>query len=317
MPIRIFLAISLLASLVTGCLEAPWESEDTSDNLNRRRPAGDAASTVACFLSTCLQTEHILDAKINVRDYTYPDPANFPRQGQASQYRPPTWLVNLKDLDPKLRLSENFVLEDFMANYKGQFALFSTFAATRVQLIRNKIKKPLYVTSGYRSPGYNSSINGASRWSRHTYGDAVDLWTQGVSLKKLQKLCRKQKASFTLLYKNHVHCDWRFNKLDPAYYKPEDMAKVQAQAVLFKSRLSAQTRMDIIQTSAETIVVEISFPEHLEIENPDELVVDWRIESSTDLKEITGSTRIVLPKKQKILSITAYVGNSFVVERSF
>jgi len=47
--------------------------------------------------------------------------------------------------------------------------------------IREKFQKPMIITSGYRSPEYNSKIGGAKK-SQHTKGEAADFIIRGVEL---------------------------------------------------------------------------------------------------------------------------------------
>lgn len=51
--------------------------------------------------------------------------------------------------------------------------------AKAIQPIREKIGKPMIVTSGYRPDPYNRRAGGASR-SQHKYGKAVDLNVRGL-----------------------------------------------------------------------------------------------------------------------------------------
>lgn len=52
-------------------------------------------------------------------------------------------------------------------------------AAKAMQDIREKLSRPITVTSWYRPPAINAAVGGASN-SRHLYGDAVDFIVDGV-----------------------------------------------------------------------------------------------------------------------------------------
>ena len=61
------------------------------------------------------------------------------------------------------------------------FKLFST-----LDLIRSRLRSPLYTTSVYRSPKYNKSIGGAQR-SYHMRGLAADVYSKKISANILHK----------------------------------------------------------------------------------------------------------------------------------
>jgi uncharacterized protein YcbK (DUF882 family) len=65
---------------------------------------------------------------------------------------------------------------------------------------------------------YNEGVDGAT-WSRHIYGDAVDMYSDTLSLAELAEACNDLGAGFTKLYTTHVHCDWRDHELDRAFFE--------------------------------------------------------------------------------------------------
>ncbi|HIA03755.1 MAG TPA: hypothetical protein EYN66_17925, partial [Myxococcales bacterium] len=102
----------------------------------------------------------------------------------------------------------------------SDYEVFSPQALVRIQKVRDSLGTPLYVNSGFRSPGYNASIDSAAKYSRHQYGDAVDVSTKGAtSLTQIIDACKAQGAYFTKLYDSHVHCDWRELPLDAAIWQ--------------------------------------------------------------------------------------------------
>lgn len=83
-----------------------------------------------------------------------------------------------------IRLTDNFFLSEFTAsetaarrgidNTPPDFAINNLRnTAMLLQLIRNRLGKPIIITSGYRSPELNAIIGGA-RNSDHTRGEAAD-----------------------------------------------------------------------------------------------------------------------------------------------
>jgi len=146
--------------------------------------------------------------------YDYPPPL----EGDPL-YSAPVRFIDLSadEADPRLKLAPNFQLDELMQEHKGRFALFQVHAVESIQLMREAIGGPLYINSAYRNVDYNEGVGGAT-WSRHQYGDAVDIRSDDASLDELADLCADLNAGFTSVYTSHVHCDWRDNALDTAFY---------------------------------------------------------------------------------------------------
>ena len=144
-------------------------------------------------------------------DYIYLDPQSspsFPRGFDPKHYTPPKKFLHLPPLPAALPLAKNFGLTEFMSATKGSYGVFSPYVAAALQKIRDTAGRSMLLTSAYRSPSYNRSVGGAN-WSRHVYGDGVDIWADRSSKGAIASACRQFGAGFTLLYQTHVHCDWR------------------------------------------------------------------------------------------------------------
>lgn len=150
-------------------------------------------------------------------DYDYPEPLD-----DNPLYSAPLRFIDLNapeaEADPPL--APNFMLSELMQPWKGRFALFQPTALAHVQAIRDSIAAPLTVNSGYRNITYNASVGGAT-WSRHLYGDATDMASSDASLDELGALCEGLGAGYVGYYDTHVHCDWREDPLEPAFYAEE------------------------------------------------------------------------------------------------
>ena len=78
------------------------------------------------------------------------------------------------------QLSEHFILREFIADGDHvapdahQLANLKRLCVEVLEPMRKKLGRPLRVTSGFRSPAYNTLIGGASG-SQHTQGIAADL----------------------------------------------------------------------------------------------------------------------------------------------
>jgi uncharacterized protein YcbK (DUF882 family) len=70
------------------------------------------------------------------------------------------------------------------------------------------IRRPLIVTSGYRSPQTNAAIENAARNSMHCYGKAADIYVDGASSRDLFDVCWSRSVSGGIgYYSSHVHLD--------------------------------------------------------------------------------------------------------------
>ncbi len=150
-------------------------------------------------------------------DYEYPPPLD-----DNPQYSAPARYVDLyaDSADPDLALAPNFALDEVMQASKGRFALFQPHTIESLQVLRDWIGGPLYINSAYRNVEYNAGVGGAT-WSRHQYGDAVDIRSNDASLEELADYCDALGAGYTSIYETHVHCDWRDTPLETAFYDPE------------------------------------------------------------------------------------------------
>ena len=83
-----------------------------------------------------------------------------------------------------------------------------------LQVIRDEVKVPISITSGYRSPKHNAKIKGAKD-SQHVKGTAVDFKVQGLTPKQVavivERLIKdgKIKQGGIGIYPSWVHYDIR------------------------------------------------------------------------------------------------------------
>jgi uncharacterized protein YcbK (DUF882 family) len=70
------------------------------------------------------------------------------------------------------------------------------------------LRRPLVITSGYRSVQTNLATENAARNSMHCYGKAADLYVDGVSTRDLFAACWSRAVSGGIgYYDDHVHLD--------------------------------------------------------------------------------------------------------------
>jgi hypothetical protein len=115
---------------------------------------------------------------------------NWPTEnsGRTDQYAPPAGFIEVTPENQDLHVSENFRLRNFLT--KDQFNVWPKYLALDLRLI-DKLELVLQelnamgvradhmaVMSGFRTPAYNApgSNPGRAVLSRHTFGDAADVW---------------------------------------------------------------------------------------------------------------------------------------------
>lgn len=76
-----------------------------------------------------------------------------------------------------------------------------------LQPIRDKLGKPMIITSGYRCQTLNKKVGGVSN-SQHTKGQAVDFYVKGISMQQVIDFIKKSGVEFDQLineYNKWVH----------------------------------------------------------------------------------------------------------------
>jgi len=105
------------------------------------------------------------------------------------------------------RISKNFNLSEFSCKCCGSVKIDSE-VVKRLQLMRDKIQKPIIITSGYRCPKHNQEVGGAEN-SYHTQGLAVDIVVDGYSLDELEMIAKEVGFRGLGIYRsaNFIHLD--------------------------------------------------------------------------------------------------------------
>jgi uncharacterized protein YcbK (DUF882 family) len=93
-------------------------------------------------------------------------------------------------MDRNTQLTKNFRLSEFV---RPQDALPDERTLTNIkrlaqalQVIRDKIGKPMQITSGYRTRSHNKAVGGAPN-SLHLTGEAADIVVTGMAPRDFQK----------------------------------------------------------------------------------------------------------------------------------
>jgi len=116
-----------------------------------------------------------------------------------------------------MKLTTNFNLSEFN---KHNFTITDTIfqnifeLAKNLQVLRDEVKKPIKITSGYRNAEFNAKIKGAIK-SRHITGEAADFKIEGYTPKQVAAIIEKLIAAGKMeqgglgTYSTWVHYDVR------------------------------------------------------------------------------------------------------------
>lgn len=185
---------------------------DTLPPVDTDRP--DPSGTLACYPGPDGRYATCLDVVAHGpwgADYDYPPPTD-------ARYAAPTHYLDLVASDPTTRVSPNFRLQELAQAWKGTYGVVQVGLVEHLQEIRDLVGAPVFVNSGYRNVGYNAGVGGATR-SRHMWGDAADLRTDVLGVEALGAVCETVGADYVGYYEAHVHCDWRSDPLDDAFFQ--------------------------------------------------------------------------------------------------
>jgi len=129
-----------------------------------------------------------------------------------------------------MKLTKNFSVSEFECNcgscsMDGEILKNVSQLAKQLQILRDKIKKPIKINSGYRCENYNDNIVKGAKRSQHKFGKATDIVVKGIAAKEVYKIvCEmiEQKKLFfggVGKYNSFTHLDIRENKARWDYSK--------------------------------------------------------------------------------------------------
>jgi len=82
------------------------------------------------------------------------------------------------------RLSEHFEVREFACLDGSDPVFVDTKLVDILEKIRTHFRKPLVITSAYRTAAHNKAVGGAA-YSQHCYGRAADIRAAGVTVEQL------------------------------------------------------------------------------------------------------------------------------------
>ncbi len=321
MVLRILLFLSAIGLVHCGPLNARNSSslaQEISGGKGATRP------TSACFpgknQSICFSTLERSQLREQNSLYQYSDPntdPSFPASFDKRQYEAPDRLLELRNIPNTTLLSPNFVRGELVADgsRRGFYGLFSPRTLLHLEAMRADLGRPVRITSGYRSPGYNQQLDGAAKWSRHTFGDGVDFAVAGFTYQELADYCIKHGASFYQLYTDHIHCDWRGVALDPAFFPGGSVVTPPAHVLQVIQKVEALGRIvDTVSARGESNLALVLKTEVYQ-EDGGQLIHHWQVTHPDGSVRTSDKIEIEIPSVSGTYQIKAAVGGSIHLSR--
>lgn len=119
----------------------------------------------------------------------------------------------IMDTDENIKLTKHFKVKEFACKDGSQVVFVDDYLYTILDILRNKLEKPVIITSGYRTPEWNKKCGGA-KYSYHMRGMAADIRVDGMSAKEIANKLNEivPNECGIIVYKNWVHFDVRTGK---------------------------------------------------------------------------------------------------------
>ena len=121
----------------------------------------------------------------------------------------------IMDTDGNVKLTRHFKVKEFACKDGSQVVFIDEYLYTILDILREKLGKPVIITSGYRTPEWNAKCGGV-KYSYHMCGMAADIKVNGMSAKelakKLNEIVPDECGCGIIVYKSWVHFDVRTGK---------------------------------------------------------------------------------------------------------
>lgn len=101
------------------------------------------------------------------------------------QYERPKGFIRLNDANDDLWVSDHYRMRDFQCKLDGttKYLIVRTDALVKLEILQHELEARhglrfdrFTIMSGYRTPYYNAKIGNETSYSRHLYGDAMDIY---------------------------------------------------------------------------------------------------------------------------------------------
>ena len=116
----------------------------------------------------------------------------------------------IMDIDGNESISMHFKAKEFGCKDGSQVIFVDDYLVSILEILRNKIGKPVHINSGYRTPTRNKAVGGA-KYSYHMRGMAADIRVNGMTPKEIAKILNEivPNECGIIVYSNWVHFDTR------------------------------------------------------------------------------------------------------------
>lgn len=125
-----------------------------------------------------------------------------------NQREPDVLTFSLSKAGPSFRLGRYFRLVEFACRDGSDLVLIHPSLITLLNELRAAVKKPITITSAYRTKSHNVSIGGADD-SDHLYGMAADIVVLGLSAPMVQELLERWGIGGMGSYETFTHAGVR------------------------------------------------------------------------------------------------------------
>ena len=111
------------------------------------------------------------------------------------------------------QLTKHFKVKEFACKDGSPVIFIDEYLYETLEILRNKLGKPVIITSGYRTPEWNAKCGGA-KYSYHMCGMAADIRVNGMTAKEIAKKLDEivPEGCGIIVYNNWVHFDVRTEK---------------------------------------------------------------------------------------------------------
>ncbi|HKO57930.1 MAG TPA: D-Ala-D-Ala carboxypeptidase family metallohydrolase [Thermoanaerobaculia bacterium] len=182
---------TVAAQTVDEVLEAPagFNLDLHNGGLSIEAPAGEASGyarvrfggrEVTLTLVNLIPSDRVQNGVLEgYRVGAYREPLNG-----LESYSKPLGFMRLTDENGELWVSDHYRMRDFQCKLDGdsKFLILRTEALLKLELLQHELAARgvdfdrFTIMSGYRTPYYNSRIGNETSYSRHLYGDAMDVY---------------------------------------------------------------------------------------------------------------------------------------------
>lgn len=117
------------------------------------------------------------------------------------------------DTDANEKVGRYFKVKEFACKDKSQAIFIDSYLVMILDILREKIGRPVIINSGYRTPERNKTVGG-TKYSYHIRGMAADIRVNGMTPKEVANELNKilPNEGGIIVYNNWVHFDSRKKK---------------------------------------------------------------------------------------------------------